>query len=165
MVYNPQEHHRRSIRLKEYDYTNPNWYYITICTYDRKNLFGEIKNTKMILNEYGKIVEDEWLRIKEIRKNIDSDCHVIMPNHFHGILIIERRDTARCVPTKVNENRNFGEIHPGSLSAIIRSFKSAVTKRINELRKSPSKDVWQRGFTNTSSTMKRIYTTLENILN
>ena len=146
MVYNPQERHRRSIRLKEYDYSNPNWYYVTICTYDRKNLFGEIKNSKMILNDYGKIVEDEWLKTKELRKNIDLDCHVIMPNHFHGILIIERRDTSRCVPTKVNENRKFGEMQPGSLSVIMRSFKSAVTKKINELRSTPGKEIWQKGF-------------------
>ena len=146
MAYNPQEHHRRSIRLKEYDYTNPNWYYVTICTYNRNNIFGEVKNGKAILNEFGKIVDEEWLRTKEIRNNIDLDCHVIMPNHFHGILIIESRDTARCVPTKENENRKFGELQRGSLSAIIRSFKSAITKRINELRKSPNKEVWQKGF-------------------
>ncbi len=146
MDYNSNEHHRKSIRLKEYDYSEPNWYYVTICTYDRGNLFGRIKNGAMILNNYGKIVNEEWLRTKELRKNIDLDYFVIMPNHFHGILIIEGRDTARCVPTKVMENRKFGEIPRGSLSAIIRSFKSAVSKRINSLRNLPAKEVWQKGF-------------------
>jgi REP element-mobilizing transposase RayT len=147
MNYNPKEHHRRSIRLKEYDYTNPNWYYLTICTHDKKNLFGEVINSKMILNDYGKIVDDEWLKTKELRKNIDLDEYVIMPNHFHGILIIERGDTARCVPTtSVNENRKFGEMQSGSLSAIIRAFKSVVTKKINELRSASGKEVWQKGF-------------------
>lgn len=146
MNYNPKEHHQRSTRLKAYDYSNPNWYYVTICTYDRKHLFGEVKNSKMILNEYGKIVEEEWLKTKKLRKNIDLDYYIIMPNHFHGILIIECRDTACCVPTKANENRRFREMQPGSLSVIMRSFKSAVTKRINDLRKTPSKEVWQKGF-------------------
>ena len=146
MLYNPEEHHRRSIRLKEYDYSEPNWYYLTICTHDKKNLFGEIKNGKMIMNDFGKIVNEEWLKTKALRKNVDLDEYVIMPNHFHGILIIERRDTAGCVPTKMNENRKFGEMQGGSLSAIVRSFKSAVTKRINELRNIPRKEVWQKGF-------------------
>ncbi|OGU40146.1 MAG: hypothetical protein A2315_12800 [Ignavibacteria bacterium RIFOXYB2_FULL_35_12] len=67
MNYNPKEHHRRSTRLKEYDYSNPNWYYVTICTFDRKHLFGEVKNSKMISNEYGKVVDEEWLKTKELR--------------------------------------------------------------------------------------------------
>jgi len=145
LKYNPEEHHRKSIRLKEYDYSEPNWYYVTICTFDRKNLFGKIKNSKMVLSSYGKIVSEEWLRTKELRKNIDLDDYVIMPNHFHGILIIERRDTARCVPTKVNDNRKFGEMQPGSLSVIVRSFKSAVTKRIDEIRKNNKGLIWQKG--------------------
>ena len=66
MNYNPKEHHRRSTRLKEYDYSNPNWYYVTICTFDRKHLFGEVKNSKMISNEYGKVVDEEWLKTKEL---------------------------------------------------------------------------------------------------
>ena len=146
MSYNPEEHDRRSIRLKEYDYSEPNWYYITICTHDKKNLFGEMKNGKMVLNDFGKIVNEEWVKTKELRQNVDLDNYVIMPNHFHGILIIERRDTARCVPTKVSDNCKFGEMQAGSLSAIIRSFKSAVTKRINELRNVHGKEIWQKGF-------------------
>ena len=100
----------------------------------------------MVLNYYGNIVDEEWFKTKELRKNIDLDYYVIMPNHFHGIMIIESRDTARCVPTKVNENRKFGEMQPGSLSAIIRSFKSAATKRINEIRKIKGDLIWQKGF-------------------
>lgn len=146
MKYNPSEHHRRSIRLKEYDYSEPNWYYVTICTHHHKNLLGEIKNSKMILNDFGKIVNEEWLKTKELRTNVELDDYVIMPNHFHGILIIALRDTARCVLTTINDKRKFGEMQPGSLSAIIRAFKSSVTKRINELRDVQGKEVWQKGF-------------------
>lgn len=87
-MFNPKIHHRKSIRLKGYDYTYAGWYYVTICTKDRKNLFGEIIKGEMILNDFGKIVNEEWLKTKEIRKNIDLDSYVVMPNHFHGTLII-----------------------------------------------------------------------------
>ena len=134
---------RKSIRLKEFDYTTPWWYYITICMFNHKILFGEIKKGKLVLNDFGKIVKDEWLKTKTIRNNIDLDYYVIMPNHFHGILINESRDKARLVPTEV---RRFGKPVPNSLSSIIGSFKSAVTKRINESRKSPGAKVWQSRF-------------------
>jgi REP-associated tyrosine transposase len=144
MGYNPKFHHRKSIRLKEYDYSNPNWYYVTICTNHHKNLFGKVISNRMILNDYGKIVTEEWLKTKQIRENVDLDYYVVMPNHIHGIIIIECRDTARCVPTDIN--RKFGEMIPGSLPAIIRSFKSAATKRINEIRKEPGLSVWQKNY-------------------
>ncbi len=98
----------------------------------------------MILNKFGTIVREEWLRTEIFRENIELDYYIIMPNHFHGILIINSRDTARCVPT--NEKRKFGELIPGSLPVIVRSFKSAVTKRVNELRNSPGKPVWQKNY-------------------
>ena len=144
MMFNPKYHHRKSIRLREYDYTNPNWYYITICSYKKKNLFGRVKKNRMILNKYGNIVEECWKAIPKHFKHTSLDYYVIMPNHFHGIIVIESRDTACCVPTV--ENRKFGEMLSGSLSVIVRSFKSAVTKRINELRKDNSKLIWQRNF-------------------
>ena len=88
----PKYHNRKSVRLKEYDYTNPSWYYVTICTNDKACCLGKIRNGKMILNSFGKIIEEEWLKTKHIRKNIDLDYYVVMPNHFHGIIIIESRD-------------------------------------------------------------------------
>ena len=134
---------RKSTRLKDYDYTTPWWYYVTICTHCHKNLFGEIKNRRMILSDFGYVVEEEWLKTKELRDYIDLDYYIIMPNHFHGILINESRDKARLVPT--NERR-FGKPIPNSLSSIIGSFKSAVSKKINKIRKSPGVKVWQAGF-------------------
>jgi putative transposase len=139
-----QKHNRRSIRLKEFDYSTPWWYYITICTYNRKNLFGQIKNSKMILSDLGIIVEEEWLHTAELRSNVEIDYYVIMPNHFHSTLIINSRDKARLVPT--NEKREFGRTVANSLSTIVGSFKSAVTKRINELRNSSREPVWQKNY-------------------
>jgi len=98
----------------------------------------------MILNKFGTIVREEWLRTEKFRENVELDYYIIMPNHFHGISIINSRDTARCVPT--NEKRKFGELFPGSLPVIVRSFKSAVTKVVNELRNSPGEPVWQKNY-------------------
>jgi len=82
------KHKRKSIRIKEFDYSQPNWYYITICSYDKKCIFGRIQNGEMILNEYGKVVEEELLKSPNIRKEIEIDYYVIMPNHIRAIIII-----------------------------------------------------------------------------
>ncbi len=155
MNYNPQYHHRRSIRLKEYDYSQPGWYYVTICTHSKRCLFGHISNGKMLLNEYGKITEKEWLRTKEIRKNVDLDYYVIMPNHIHGIIIIENKiinytevgANGNSPLLHNNENIEDNLISPSqTIGAIVRGFKGSVTKRINELRKTPGNPVWQRNY-------------------
>lgn len=149
MPYNPKYHHRRSIRLKDYDYSTPNWYYVTICTQNKKCLFGEVINGKMILNECGKIVEDELLKTKEIRKNVDLDYYVIMPNHLHAIIIIKYQLKS------TNENGR-GElqfstankfISPSqTIGAIVRGFKSAATNRINQARNTPNYKIWQKNY-------------------
>jgi len=77
MVYDPARRHRRSIRLKNYDYSQAGAYFITICTQNREHLFGEISNGKMLLNEYGKIVENEWLKTPELRPNIELSDFVV----------------------------------------------------------------------------------------
>ena len=125
-----------STRLKEWDYSTPWWYYVTICTKNFKHWFGEVKNGKMILNDLGKIVEEEWLKTKEIRSNVDLDYYVIMPNHFHGNLIILDVETSR---RDVSMERETGhrpvstQLQPNSLGSIIGQFKSICTKRIHNL--------------------------------
>ncbi len=122
-----------SARLKEWDYSTPWWYYITINTKNHVEYFGEVKNEKMVLNKLGKIVLEEWLKTKEIRKNIELNSYVVMPNHIQGILIIN--DNCRAVARNGStEKKNIhSNILPktNSLSAIIRSFKSAVSKQIH----------------------------------
>ena len=86
--YNPNIHHRRSIRLKGYDYTQAGLYFITICCHHRKCLFGEIKNGEMTLNDAGMMVENEWLKLPERFTNIQLHEYIVMPNHFHAILEI-----------------------------------------------------------------------------
>lgn len=140
MICNPG-HHRRSIRLKDYDYSQAGAYFITVCTYNRGCLFGDVVNGEMQLNDCGRVVEREWVNTANIRKNIELGVYVVMPNHFHGIMIL-RRGIARYAPT----SGRFGKMAPGSLSAIVRSFKSAATRRINGLRGTPGTPVWQRNY-------------------
>jgi REP element-mobilizing transposase RayT len=86
MTYNPQIHHRRSIRLKGYDYSQAGLYFITMVTQNRACLFGTIENGAMILNQYGHIAYNEWIKTTEIRKNVELCDFVVMPNHIHGII-------------------------------------------------------------------------------
>jgi REP element-mobilizing transposase RayT len=86
MTFDPEKHHRRSIRLRNYDYSQPGAYFVTICTYQKQSWFGEIKNGQIYLNQLGKIVADEWLKTCKIRPNFKLDEWVIMPNHVHLII-------------------------------------------------------------------------------
>ncbi|MBN2383185.1 hypothetical protein JXQ70_09915 [bacterium] len=88
MPYDPEKHNRQSIRLKGYDYSQPGFYYFTICTQDRVERFGDVKNDTMILNDAGKMVDAEWNRIPKRYCHVILDAYVIMPNHMHGILQI-----------------------------------------------------------------------------
>jgi putative transposase len=131
---------RKNIRLKNYDYTQEGAYYITICVHDNKCLFGKIKNEKMNLNVQGEMVQNEWLKTQVIRSNVILDEFVIMPNHFHGILVIVDdlgKATRRVAPTSKT-------LLPNSVGSIIGQFKSAVTKKI---RTSGIPDFkWQRNY-------------------
>jgi putative transposase len=91
MIYNPENHHRRSTRLKGFDYSQPGYYFITICTVQHECIFGEINKNKMCLNKFGKIAETEWLKTPRLRDHIKLDEYIIMPNHLHGIVIIAEK--------------------------------------------------------------------------
>jgi REP element-mobilizing transposase RayT len=98
---NHEQHNRHSIRLKGYDYSQAGSYFVTICTQNRECIFGEILDGEMILNNMGKIVENEWVITEQLRANVNCGKHVIMPNHFHGIVVItDGWGTARRAPTK-----------------------------------------------------------------
>lgn len=133
---------RKSIRLKEYDYSQKGAYFVTICVQNRECLFGDIIDGKMVLNKYGEIAKNEWLKTAEIRENIHLDTFVVMPNHIHGIVVINGRGTARRAPTY----EQFGKPTIGSIPTIVRSFKSACTNGINKYRKIPGATVWQRNY-------------------
>ncbi len=97
MQYNSEIHHRQSIRLKEYDYSQNGVYFITICTQNKECLFGEIEDGEMRLNDAGKIIDRWWHKMKNKFPNIELDEYIIMPNHFHGILIIQNVDPVGAI--------------------------------------------------------------------
>ncbi|WP_432821999.1 hypothetical protein [Trichloromonas sp.] len=88
MAYNPDLHHRRSIRLREYDYSSPGVYFVTSCIQGRECLLGDVVNGVMQLNEAGRMIEKWWLKLPEKFPEMAIDAYAIMPNHFHGIITI-----------------------------------------------------------------------------
>ncbi len=129
------------------NYASEEWYFVTICVQDKRCLFGKIRDNKMILNDIGLIVEMDWKRTAQLRKNIILDEYIVMPNHIHGIIVLNNkhggRGTMHRAPTTMEQ---FGKPVPGSIPNIIRSFKSAVTKNIKKIRNTPGVPVWQRNY-------------------
>ncbi|MTJ32009.1 transposase [Aphanizomenon sp. UHCC 0183] len=165
MKYNPDIHKRQSIRLQGYDYSQSGLYFITICCYERECLFGNIINSQITLNNFGELIKEEWLKSAEIRKEIELDEFVIMPNHFHGIVIINQEINRDFIKNNVEaSDNNVGangrsplrqeiqssppkiSMKPKSLSSLIAGFKSATTKKINMIRNTPQNPVWQRNY-------------------
>jgi REP element-mobilizing transposase RayT len=150
MKYNPDKHHRRSIRLKGYDYASGGAYFVTICTFRRHCLFGQIVDGEMQLNEIGHIVAEEWLQSRMMRKEIDFDQWVIMPNHLHGIVLINPINPVgandRLPLQEDGSHRMVPPMKKRSLSSFVAGYKSAATKRINALRNAAGTPVWQRNF-------------------
>jgi REP element-mobilizing transposase RayT len=145
--YDPQKHHRRSIRLPNYDYAQPCAYYITIVTYQRAMLFGNIVHQEMQLNDLGKIADECWREIPDHFSDVELGAYVMMPNHVHGIIVINR--------TTMNSSSSVGARHasplrvlrgvkPHSIRAIVGSFKAAVTRRIG--RELNIAGIWQRNY-------------------
>jgi REP element-mobilizing transposase RayT len=139
---------RRSIRLQRFDYARPGAYFITICTEGRACLFGEVVDGEMRRYECGLLVHDIWETIPDHHPNVELDAFIVMPNHIHGILIIMqgRGTTRRATAGNTPPYEQFQKPVAGSIPTIIRSFKSAVTKQINELRHTPGGVVWQRNY-------------------
>ena len=175
-----QTHHRRSLRLQNYDYAARGSYFVTIRVAGGECVFGDIRDSRMHLNPYGQIARQCWGSLSEHFPFLALDAFVVMPNHVHGVLHLYRakpdgdvschpsvcRGTACRAPTNdgpaftvadhvpANEQeiprtfsgRQFGEGIPHSLSSVIGSYKSAVTRHINILRGAPGAKLWQRNY-------------------
>lgn len=153
-----------STRLKNWDYSSNGYYYITICTKNREWLFGNIVGEKIQLSAIGEIVLQGWNDSFVMRAELFCDQFVIMPNHIHGIIIIEKPvHHAAVVETHggaslleyPHEIKTHGRASlppypsyrtPKSVSSFIAGFKSAVTKRVNEMRQTPGVPIWQSRF-------------------
>jgi REP element-mobilizing transposase RayT len=142
MQYDRRKHHRRSIRLPDHDYRSPGAYFVTICTHQGKLLFGEVVDDDVVLNEYGQIAHEEWQASEDIRREIELDAFVIMPNHIHGIVWIREKDDDSVVGAHGRAPLRL----PRSLGSFMAGYKSAVTARINRTRDTPGAPVWQRNY-------------------
>lgn len=143
MAFDPKIHHRKSIRLNWYDYSQAGAYFVTICTHDRTLLFGKIVDGEILLNEYGIIVKNEWLRTEKLRVNVMLDEYVIMPNHIHGIIIITNEYVGHAQRAPTNQ---FAKPVSNSLPTIIRMFKSTTARQIRQIHPITSIPVWQRNY-------------------
>jgi putative transposase len=145
-------HHRRSLRLRGYDYASPGAYFVTVCARDRSCLFGEVLNGAMICNALGGVVADAWDALTDHYPRLTLDAFVVMPNHVHGIMIIrqatrpDRRGDACVAPTTADANPRPAGPARGSVGAIVGSLKSAAAQHINGLRGTPGARIWQRGY-------------------
>jgi REP-associated tyrosine transposase len=158
----PKKHHRRSIRLPEYDYSQAGAYYVTIVAWHRESLFGEVVNKEMKLNEAGKIVQWGWKELPKRLQFIEIGAFIVMPNHFHGILIFHENvgatrqglTNARLGNVSLSNVITDGTdgsplprgIKPASLGAIMAQFKSRVTKRLWKIPSLKGTPVWQRNY-------------------
>jgi REP element-mobilizing transposase RayT len=154
--YNPNIHHRRSIRLKGYDYSQAGLYFITICVKNRECLFGNIADGEMILNDAGQMVESEWLKLPERFKNIQLHEYIVMPNHFHAILEIVGATLVVAQKNTVAQNNDKGQpqgIAPTgkTVGDMVGAFESITTVEYirgvkNKNWKTFDGKLWQRNY-------------------
>jgi len=137
--YDPDRHHRQSIRLDAHDYSHGGVYFVTQCVHGRLCLFGDIREEIMRLNTVGLMVEDEWCKLPDRFPSIHLDAYVVMPNHLHGILIVKQ------------QMQQGSEKKQASLGMIIGAFKSLSTNRyIKEMEQQGwppfERKIWQRNY-------------------
>jgi putative transposase len=155
MPYNPNIHHRRSIRLPGYDYTQAGAYFVTICTHQRQHLFGEIIDGQMYLNLCGQVVVSRWQNIPHHFPCVKLDEFILMPDHLHGIIVIgDGQGEGIAFPDggSLDLESFQGNAMPlrgtetDSLGAIVQNFKSVSTRKINQINRSPRTPVWHRNY-------------------
>jgi len=131
--YDPNQHHRRSIRLPGYDYRQAGWYFVTLVTQGREWLFEDLAMRR--------VAENLWEQIPRHFPHVSLDEWVVMPNHLHGIAVITSgNDVDRTIST------GGPHLVPGSLGAIILNYKSVSTRRLNQMRGLSGRQVWQRNY-------------------
>ncbi|MBC6109577.1 transposase [Pedobacter fastidiosus] len=162
MKYNPLIHHRRSIRLKDYDYSKTGAYFITICCEDRLHRFGKVSGNEMILNKLGVIAYNEWINLSERFVNFELDVFQIMPNHMHGIIVLSDVGATLAVAQEENENKDLiisdssnqkldratARVAP-TIADIVGAYKSIVSNECLKIYKSQNKSMgklWQRNY-------------------
>ncbi|MBC8335631.1 MAG: transposase [Anaerolineales bacterium] len=155
--FDPKIHHRRSIRLKGYDYAQAGAYFVTVVTWQRETLCGKVVDEEMVLNDMGEIVQKWWHQIPTHFPNVELGAFVIMPNHIHGIIMItEGRGAVPASDTELQELQESQQgretlplpfqKHP-TLGQIVAYFKYQSTKEINALDGTGAiTKFWQRNY-------------------
>ena len=157
--YNPNIHHRKSIRLKGYDYSQAGLYFITICTHNRQCLFGEIVHNEMVVNDFGHIADRHWEKLSERFQNFELDVFQIMPNHMHGIILLTNPVGAGFTPAPIDgatvpiDGPTVGataRVAP-TVGGIVGAYKSLVSNECLEIfkQKFPGDymgKLWQRNY-------------------
>ena len=140
MAIAPSKKPRRpnSLRLDGADYSQPGAYFFTIVTHNREQLFGEVKDQKMLCSPFGHIVWKVWKSLPSRYPQVELDEAIVMPDHFHVIIVIDEVGAIHESPL-LNHRRM-------TLPLIVGYFKMNSAKKINELRKKAGKPVWQRGY-------------------
>lgn len=139
MPYNKDIHHRRSLRLQKFDYTSAGAYFITICTHQRACVFGQIAAGAMQPSDAGKIVALVWDEIPVNCPTVATDEFVVMPNHIHGIIVIDASNV-----TTPHVGARF--IAPKTIGEIVREFKARSTRAVNKTKSIQGVSVWQRNY-------------------
>jgi putative transposase len=134
--YDPDNHYRKSIRLKGYDYSRPGAYFISIVTENRECLFGDVIDCQMVLNKAGELVRNIWEGLQKRFSNMELDAYVVMPNHIHGIICVVERDEAALASK--SKKPTLGEI--------IRVFKSISAIEVNKILGRQGKSLWQQNY-------------------
>lgn len=149
MTFNPDIHHRRSIRLRDYDYASAGAYFVTICTQGKECLFGRIDNENMLLNDAGRMVETVWHSLPERFPGTVVDAFVVMPNHAHGILFLVG---VALAPPQTNDGATIrgaassAPTETPALGTIVRAFKSISAIEVNRLLERQGQPLWQRNY-------------------
>lgn len=145
-MFDPEKHHRRSIRLKGYDYASDGCYFVTLCTCGRDSILGSIVDGAVVLSDLGRLVDEEWLDLPNRFPMIRLGAYVIMPNHIHGITSITRVGANRPpVDPPPNAPDMAHGTKPQSLAAIIQSFKTTCTKAAMKTA-GHDMQLWQRNY-------------------
>jgi len=143
MKFNPDIHKRKSIRLKEYDYSENGYFFVTICTQNKQCLFGSISDGKMTLNQAGEMISKEWKELKKRFNSIILDEYIIMPNHIHAVLALRNVGAIPCGCPETIDKKRLGDI--------IGAYKSMTTNEyIRNINQSNwalfEKKLWQRNY-------------------
>jgi len=136
---------RRSLRLQAYDYRQAGAYFVTLCAHHRACLFGEIADAVLAISADGEAAVAAWEEIPVHFPNVELDAYVLMPNHIHGILVINAVGARHASPQMDEDGFRARHASP-LLGTIVGSYKSAVARRINAQRGTPGASVWQRSY-------------------